>query len=79
MNTWFGFEPWLFEALIPKCPRWSRLGVVAFSHRGCFRRRRLLAIEPPRAQRHRMARSACLLTPSSSAEIKMIIQPSDMQ
>ena len=56
MNTWFGFEPLRLEALSRKCPRWSRLGVVAFSHRGCIRRRRLLAIEPPRAQRHRMGR-----------------------
>ena len=57
----------------------SRLGVVAFSHRGCIRCRRLLAIDPPRAQRHRMPRSACLLTPSTSADIKMIIQPCDIQ
>ena len=44
------------SALSPKYPRWSRLGVVASSHRGCIRRRRLLTIEPPRAQRHRMGR-----------------------
>ena len=56
MNTWFGFEPLRCEALSPKYPRWSRLGVVASSHRGCIRRMRFLAIEPPRAQRHRMGR-----------------------
>ena len=78
MNTWFGFEPLRCEALSPKYPRWSRLGVVASSHRGCIRRRRLLAIEPPRAQRHRMGR--CLFIAKSFANyIKMTIHPCDIQ
>ena len=46
MNTRFGFEPLLSEALSPKCPWLSRLGVVAFSHRECIGCGRLLAIDP---------------------------------
>ena len=79
MNTWFGFEPLRCEALSPEYPRWSRLGVVASSHRGCIRRRRLLAIEPPRAQRHRMARCVCLLAPSTSNDVKIDLHPCDIQ
>ena len=61
-----------------QCGKLSRLGVVASSHRGCRRRRRLLAIEPPRPAPQNGTMIVLTATPSSN-DLKTAIHPCDIQ
>ena len=54
------------------------MGVVASSHRGCRRRRRLLAIEPPRPAPQNGTMIVLTATPSSNY-LKTAIHPCDIQ
>ena len=54
------------------------MGVVASSHRGCSRRRRLLAIEPPRPAPQNGTMIVLTATPSSN-DLKTAIHPRDIQ